>query len=404
MSIKVEQFTGMNDVVNKSKGGLELPSVILNSHVKPDGSVEKRQGMEKIVDMPNVHSLWTNNKGVVLFRAGNKLYRLLNKTTPLELDILTTTPELDKCCYLEVSGYIYISSTNYIVRLEIATNIIETWGIPIPSSPILNIVAGGMPKGIYHVCLTNVRNGRISGNSVITPITLIEDGGIEITNLPADAQVWITEPNGSQFFFAGTNPQIVTLPQTQETLQTLWAKEPPVLKNLCWNFGRVWGSIGNRIVYSEPYQPELFGIDDFFELEEEPLLIAKTTGGMFIGCKSKTFYLAGNNPMEMHLIESDGGGVLEGSLSYITDMGEYGKNVPLWMSSDGVCVGLHTGQVLNITKDKIKIDLKNCKGSSICRVADGTVKALFSISGVGGASVGFGDSTTAEVVRNGKVI
>lgn len=401
-SFKTNGFKGMNNVLKK--GPLSMPSVLLNSHVGADGALEKRPGSSLIAELPGAHSLWTDGNGVALCMAQGNLYRLVDKVPVL----LAETGQPDSPAhYLVVSGRIYISNAFWTGVYNIKSKKTESWGTPVPVAPILLPDEGSLPEGKYHVCFTLTgATGRPSGNGQISSMTLDEPGGISIANLPDNAQVWMTDPDGSQFFFAGTYSRITEILDSPEPIPTLWGSPPLSMSCLCWAFGRVWGFNGEKLYYSEPYQPELFRLADaFFDMESLGGMIARTDGGLYVGTKDRTIFLAGRQPEEMTEMQPVGSGVVPGSLCYANELGKLGRNIPVWIGQGGVYAGTMEGQVINLLKEKIIMDPDQSQGASIYRVRDGQTQMLFSYKqGGGAANMSMGDDASCEVVRKGNVI
>lgn len=134
-------------------------------------------------------------------------------------------------------------------------------------------------------------------------------------------------------------------------------------------------------------------------------MVAKTDHGLFIGGDANTYYLAGTDPVGM--VQSTAGvGVVPGTLCYVSDLGELGKNVPVWIGKDGVYAGLADGRILNVVKNNLRIDPQQVQGASFSRVKDGRKQMLFSMkhNQPRGQVVGFGDLAACDVVRDGMVI
>ena len=398
--MRVDHFKGMNDVTTKSKS-LDEPDVILNAHVMADGALDKREGCEKITGLPGAHSLWTDRAGTVLCMAEGKLYSLVYGTA----NLITDTGQPDAITsFLSISGHIYIANAFYTGMYNPDTGTIGDWGVPLPVAPVAIPVDGGLHAGTYQLCFTVPGvNGRPSGNGALTQITLGDGEGISISNLPADGSVWMTDPNGSQLYYAGSGSIITELPDSPEPLPTMWGSPPLPMANLCYAFGRVFGSKGTRVYYSEPFQPELFRLADaYFEVNDLVGMIAKTSGGLYVGCRKQTFFFSGKDPLDMAQ-RAVGGGVAPGSLCYASSLAKMGKNVPIWLGKDGVFAGSSDGQVVNLIKERVKVDPKLDRSASICRVKDGQTRMLFAYKPKG-QRIGMGDNATCEVIRNGSVI
>lgn len=393
----------MNDVNTKTKG-LNEPSIILNAHANTDGSLKKREGHQTVIALPGAHSLWTDGKGNSFCMAKGNLYRMVDGS---QVVLLAESGQPDTpACYLEISGLIYVSNDHWTIIYDPSTGACEPWGIPIPEAPVLIIGAGSLPAGTYQVCFTVMgERGRSSGNGSITQIQLEEPGGIEILNLPTGGTVWMTDPDGSQFYFAGSGGVVTELPDSPEPIPTMWGSPPLPMSSLCYAYGLVWGSRGGKLFYSEPYQPELFRLaDGFFDLKDAIGMIAKTKGGLYVGCKGQVCFFAGTNPVEMHQM-SVSPGVVPGTLCYADSLGKLGQNVPVWIGKGGVYAGSVEGQVVNLTKEKIQVDPRQNPGAAIYRVKDGQTQMLFSYQQKSnGQNMAMGDDAACEVVRKGTVI
>ncbi len=400
---RTDSFKGMNNVNTKVKG-LAEPSIILNAHADADGALVKRDGCQKVIDLPGAHSMWTDNKGTVLCMAKGSLYRVIDG---VQVVLITETGKPDApATYLEISGLIYVSNAKWTGIYDPTSMTVMPWGWPLPDAPIVVPVAGSLVPGRYSLCFTTVGlTGRPSGNGNISDITLDEPGGISILNLPDNAVVWMTDPDGSQFYYAGQGSTITDIPDSPEPIPTMWGSPPLPMSPTAYAFGRVWGGFSSRLYYSEPYQPELFRLADaFFDLGSPLGIIAKTPGGLYVGCKEETFFFAGNSPTEM-VQRSVAPGVVPGTLCYANTLGQLGTNVPVWIGKDGVYAGTAEGQVVNLTKEKIRMNPEQSPGAAVYRVKDGQTRMMFSYKqGTSSQDMSIGDDASCEVVRKGTVI
>lgn len=396
--MRVDSFKGMNNVTTKTRD-LDEPDIILNAHVTADGSLEKRDGAEKIIDLPGSHSLWTDGADTILCMAEGILYRLRNNVAEVIID--TGQPDA-AVNYLVISGYIYISNAYYTGMYNPVTNSIMSWGSPLPDAPVIVPCAGGFDAGTYHVCFTVLgTEGRSSGNGALSSIILSDGGGMKISNLPAGGSIWITDPNGSQLYYAGNSSIITTTFDSSEPLPTMWGSPPLPMFPLCYAHGRVFGGNKKKVYYSEPFQPELFRLTDaFFEIGETISMIAKTPGGLYVGSNKSVYFFEGKNPVEM-IQHRVGDGVVSGSLCYASSLSKFGRNVPIWLGSGGIFAGTPDGQVVNLVKERVVVDPVMDKGASIHRVKDGQTKMLFAYKS---RDISMGDQATCEIIRNGTVI
>jgi hypothetical protein len=271
---------------------------------------------------------------------------------------------------------------------------------------------GNLPAGTYHVCMTNVSGSEISGNSPISEITLAAEGGIQVLNRPAGALVWATDSDEGIFYLVGAVNKIVDIP-TVEPLPSFLCSPPPFMDNLCYAFGRMWGSVGHDVYYCMPFQLGLFKLaSNVYHYEDEITMIAKVPTGLFIGMKNRTRFLAGTIPEQMTQMDA-GAGAVKGTLAYCNQMPELGwtlgtqekefTDVPVWLTAEGIAVGANNGHIFNITKNKIKMGIPT-QGASLYRNLEGVIQFLTSFkTGATGTGAGFIDSDTYNAFKDGRI-
>ena len=411
-TIDIKGFTGANSVKKEegfwAKAGIAEPRVILNADVDIMGRLVKRQGKTLFITMAGAHSLWANDVAM-LFAAGGVLYRSVNGVA---VNVGAIAGPEAPLSYVEVDDKIYISNPYWQGVFDPSTNAVASWGVAPPPGPMLLSGSGNLPAGTYHVCMTNVVNGEIGGNGPITQFTLTAEGGIQVLNRPANALVWATDSNEYIFYLVGAVDTIVDIP-TVEPLPSYLCSPPPFLDNLCYAFGRIWGSLGSEVYYSEPFKPGWFKLSsNKFMFDAAITMIAKTTAGLFIGMKDRTRFLAGTEPSQM--VQSDAGaGSIKGTLAYCNNMPELGwtlgtpekdfNDVPVWMTADGIVVGSPTGKFFNVTNNKIKTGIPE-SGASLYRNLEGAIQFLTSFrKGKTGSGAGFSDEDTDDAFKNGAI-
>ena len=394
----------MNNV-RDSSDKLKIPSIILNADTTAEGRLMKRSGQTKVVDLVGAYSLWAC-KFAMLVAAGGSLYRI-NQGVASSLG--TVSGPGDPLSYAEANGKAYVSNQHWNAVFNPGTLALETWGIPLPEAPRLSVTAGNLPAGVYHVCFTVSTGDEISGNSPISQITLDADQGIGISNLPANGLVWVTDPNGEKFFYAGNASSIVSLISV-EPLPTFLCYPPAPMDNLCYAFGRMWGSRDNVLIYTEPYQLGLTQNTNRFELDQKITMIAKVTTGLFVGLENRTVFFAGTEPAKMIQMDA-GSGAVKGTLAYCNNLGELGDvlgtsekvyvDVPVWLSQEGIVSGNPSGRLFNLTNNKVKFSPPE-KGAALYRDVGGVFQYLTSFpSGQAGSGVRANDPKVLEAFKNG---
>jgi len=409
--ITAARFAGMNNVKASegffldAESGLVEPRIILNADVDLEGRLIKRAGRELRINLPGAHSLWACASSM-MFVAQGRLYRIHHG---MAVDVGGVDGPVAPVSYLEVEGKIYASNPYWKGIFNLADNTLSTWGVTPPPGPMMLSTAGGLPVGTYAVCYTNHEGGEMSGNGPISMITLADIGGIQLLNHPAGAVVWMTDANESVFFRAGAVDIITDLP-TVEPLPSFLCCPPPFLENLTYAYGRIWGSSGSTVYYSEPFRFGWFKLtSNRFDFEDDVILIAQVSTGMFIGLKRNTFFLAGTEPSKMAQMEI-GAGAVKGSLAYCNNMPYLAdimgtdqkviSNVPVWLSEDGFVAGNTAGRLFNLTKNKLRMGTPD-QGASLYRDLNGVIQILTSFKQSG---VGPSDAETVASLQAGKVV
>ena len=409
--IKIDGFTGMSNIEDAGelfvKKGIVRPRIILNSDVTRSGNLKKRDGYTQVAALTTPHSLWAGATCMLCVSEG-VLYQIEGDTATSRGTITN-----DPLFYAEVGDLVYLSSKSYNGIFDPDTGTIADWGIDLPNGPMLTSTSGNLDAGTYHVCLTTKSGTEISGNGPIAQIILASEGGISISNRGADDIVWCTDPNGDTFYRVGKVDTVVNIP-TVEPLPSLFCYPPPYLSNLVHAFGRMWGSVGNKLYYSEPFKWAWFKKGTaFFEFATDITMVAKTKTGIFTGCEDRTHCLLGTKPEEMQNLDV-GAGAIPGTLAYCNNIIELGdtisppekkhESVPVWVSEEGIVAGNPVGRLFSLSQGKVKFS-PGKEGASLYRQKNGDFQYLTSFyKGPDEDSVGMSDEATVTVMRNGVVI
>ncbi len=408
--IDINGFSGANNIMERFfvERGIVEPRIILNSDVDLQGRLLARKGKTLYISKSGAYSLWAGIS-CMLFVAGGVLYRNIGGSA---VNVGTVDGPKYPLSYAEADDKVYISNPYWQGIFDPAANSVASWGVPQPPGPMLLAGSGNLPAGTYRVTMTNVVNGEISGNGPITTFTLTAEGGIQVLNRPSGALVWATDADEGIFYLVGATSQVVHVP-TVEPLPTFLCSPPPYLENICYAFGRIWGSSGTDVYYSEPFKPGLFKLtSNKFPFGSTVTLIAKVPTGLFIGMANRTVFLAGTEPNQM--AQSDAGaGSIKGTLSYCNNLPDLGSvlgtpekgfvDVPVWLTTEGIVAGNGSGKLYNLTKNKIKMPIPS-QGASLYRNLEGVFQFLTAFrSGTSGSGAGAVDDETQNVFKNGMI-
>lgn len=355
--ILISGFRGMSNIPHHPRRlltdeGLGLPRLILNAHVTQDATVVKREGYRKLITLAGAHSLWAGN-GVTLCVAGTGLYRIDSADATKVGDIAGT-----RMRYVQVNNEVYMSNDVWTGVYSISSGSVRNWGENPPPRPNITLIAGDLPPGTYHLCYTYYKNGQLSGAGPSLVITFGGGGrGIQFNNFPADGFAWITEPNTKNYFLAPQTP--ILYPTFGMPLPTEDVFPPPPMSSIVGAYGRIWGTYGTKVIYSEPFEYEWFKQtkqQEFlgFDLGSEALDIIAGQTRMYVTTETETWLLRGSDPGKME-VKKVARGSFPGTPFYGLIMQEAGSaTVPMWVGDDGLSIALNGDQPVNISANRVR--------------------------------------------------
>lgn len=175
---------------------------------------------------------------------------------------------------------------------------------------------------------------------------------------------------------------------------------PPHMEHLCMAGGRILGSVGSRLHYNDPPTAyEHYRPDTFIDFPDEITMIAASREGVYVAALDATWYAPGFDPHEWQFSEA-GRGALSGSLQYLARYKEF-TQVPVWLSRNGLNAGV-AGTVLDLSGDRVRFNGTG-RAPSFYR-SNAKRGQQYAANFTLPPDVGFSDSATCEVVRNGKLL
>lgn len=384
-SINAIGFKGMSnlprpaaDLVDKQTG-LITPACLLNADIV-GGNAIVRQGYSKAITLTAPHSLWSDGQVMFCVATGSATAQALYLVGTHSALQLTSLPDIvTPMSYVRIDDIVFMSSAYWKGIYDLKTTTIDSWGIDLPIAPDASLCDGALVPGHYRLCYTATHNGSISGNGTIVDIYWDSGNrGIRLNNLPSGAVVWITHPNGGTFVLATVESNIISSVYGVQPLPTQDVIPPPYLQCLRYAFGRIWGVSGKYVYYSEPLQYDRFKKGNIFRFDQDIVLLAPVTDGMFIASASKTSFLAGRDPSKMTMGHTVGVGAIPGT--YGTGMvagGGYQVSRKLsqietafWSSTAGAAMGVQGGHILYLTDGQNDLYPRS-QGASLVRSYQG---------------------------------
>lgn len=190
--------------------------------------------------------------------------------------------------------------------------------------------------------------------------------------------------------------------------QTL--SRPPLASEIEYYKGRIYLGEGKWLWATELYLYDLLDkTKSFIPFEHDITMVRAVTDGLYVGTTQQLFFLSGilAKGLERTLIVDSP--VIRGSAVWAptADVHPQAKNgpvpegnSPVFMTGDGICVGLDGGQVYNLTRGRVVFPGAE-RAAALYREDQGANAYIAVADSAGGpsASVRFGDYADAEIIR-----
>ena len=387
------QFSGLRNTVPVDQIGLDDLDVASNIDINDAKRATLRKGHAAAMFAGNFTSLWAN-ASQMLAVSGPTLVRLLPDYAVLCTGLI---PGLDMS-YTPVAGRVFYS--NSVDKGIIQDGRSRTWGLDVPSAhPIASDIGGVLPAGRYQFAVTYLRSDRQeSGSLAAGSIDLASAGGVRLDAIPVstDADVeakvlYFTKCNGDTLYRVGIITPSTTwfnyMVQSSGTVRLITQHLRPapagqIVEN--FNGGRMLVAQGNVLYYSEPYSLELFDLRKKYTFESRITLVSALDNGCFLGTENEVVWLDGSVPEKWNFAPKLAYGAIIGASTQCSrDMildGQGTKQVAVFGTHYGLCVGFDGGEIINLTQDRWLWPIQP-KGCAIVRRHRGFVQALVSFQG-----------------------
>lgn len=367
--VAYEGFKGIRNDVLPQRFGLADLAVAQNVDIDESGGIARRTGrVSKYAGV--THSLWSDG-ALCLFMEGSSLKQL--KTDYTAVVLRTGLSVLPSMRYQKVNDEIYFANGTERGMLDHGTA--RSWGLDVAPLPGATVTVGAMPAGDYQFAVTYLRwDSQESGVGIAGRISVPDGSGLVFT-LPVSADpavlfkaVYISTTNGDILYRAITavNSALTTTYQNDTSelslpLTTQFMGPPPAGHLLGYYHGRMYVAVGDTLFYSEPYAYELFDPRRYIQFDGRVTMFApledRLHPGIFVGTERSTCWLEGNEPDEFVMTPGVNYGAIIGAMAYVdgamyADHGAGARLLPMWMSAQGICIGLPDGTVQNITRSK----------------------------------------------------
>lgn len=241
-------------------------------------------------------------------------------------------------------------------------------------------------------------------------------GGVVLQHLGAyisgRGRVWYEEINGDVWFSNGADGGVLRATGAVESFGTTPAVPPraantevidqreylspmPFCRYLAFYAGRLWGVQGDTIFFSQPLNYQQHDRRyDFIRAPGYVTAFGRVSDGLYVSTVQEVFFIRGTDPAKMELVKcSDSAAVLDSQVYLPFDSvdtealavngSQYQvSNAFAWLSRHGLCIGIPSGVVRNLTADRIRLPLYS-RASSALLARNGFYQVVSVVDSIG---------------------
>ena len=420
-TVLFSEWRGLNNKSPSERIAENFLTEATNIDIDAAGSIRMRRGYTQQIAGTDAHSLWSDGDKEAYYVESGTLYRIDPNDTTKRTSITTGLSD-SRLSYIKIDGKVYFNNIRGDSGV-IENNTVRSWGLDTPRiSPFLSVISGQLTAGDYSVAVRyRDVNGRVSGTGPQGLITVPSDNsGLLVSGLetPADASVthvelFISTPNGEVLYYhssvpSGTSSTTVTsLYGNMVPLEYQFVFPAPPGEMMQLYNGRIYMAYENRLWYSEPHAYEHFNWAGWIEFHEDITNIMPVDDGIFITA-DQLYFLEGREPTTFNMREREiykaakytGVAIVGGDILM--------ENIPtglkwLFTSNKGIVMLGTGGLVFNLTERNVMVANAE-EGAAIFKSKDGMNQYVSLLKNPNEQRMHFGDSATADVIRNGILI
>lgn len=342
-----------------------------NVDISRDGSYARREGFERQIAEPGLHSLFhAPQKGWTLVAKNAQLNRL-------DVDTMTLSPLFSlgsarPVSYIEYNGNLYFSNRDSIGWVPSDDTAARAVGVPTPAAPALSQALGGLLPGKYGVVVTLLNDrGEESGATEVQFLDLPSGGGIRLSGLPVlsgwSVLVYVTSADGDQLRFAAELPAafasyVVAEQANGAMCDTLYLSPMPAGDFVRWHAGRLYTAKNGTLYFSEPMRPHLHNpAKGYIPFSGHIAFVEAVADGIYVGDSRGVWFLSGNDPVKFEKNRVSGHRAVPWSSTIVQASAFSGEivdsklPVALWLSEAGYVVGLPGGTAIEVNAERVQV-------------------------------------------------
>jgi hypothetical protein len=305
---KVGSFRGLNNVVDPLRLDPSWLVQANNVDVTSTGALKRRAGyaLSAAGSFTGGYSTLDHQRAYVIDGGALKTVN-----SPTSFTTLRTGLGARPMYWAEINDQVFYND-GISSGIILPDNTLMDWSWTIPPTPAVATVTGNLPTGTYQVRITQtLADGRVTGASDAAEITLADGQALQISSIPAGAEVYIAPANSTVFQSAGrpgaamvwdSSPDALGVDLGASVMDPLPAGAAVI---------QMWGGrahvavpmpADNQTVIfrSQPLGFHLFNLaDDFIAVSGEVLALIPTDKALVIGTDSAIYAYDGNGLTEL---------------------------------------------------------------------------------------------------------
>jgi len=402
--IKLGPFKGINNRLPATQlvgeDGAFLADAV-NVDVTNAGTLKRRAGVGLKTPLPGAHSLWSDERAAFVADA-DTLHRI-------DLLTLAVTPVFTglanaRLSYARINDDVVWTDGSQVRRVTAAGLDRTNWLDAPATAPVPVRVAGGgsMPAGQYRFMVAWAEaDGAESPGTYPAALDVQAGDAIQLAGLstvaPPEAAVlniFMTEPNGAQFYLAASLPVTLLMPTFElrdlpalSRAPTSWQRAPLPGGQIIRGYnGRVLVARGATLYFTEPYHRGLLDpTKGYIPFDADITLMEPCQNGVYVAAGDTTWWLQGADIAQAEMLPVLPYGAVLGTGCTMPN-----SNDVWWYSHRGMVIGSQEGLAKNVQEANVIADGAGY-GVSVVRERDGMrtmITSLFdSTAAVGGDPV-----------------
>lgn len=134
---------------------------------------------------------------------------------------------------------------------------------------------------------------------------------------------------------------------------------PPIGNHLAFFGGSIFVTQGDTVWHTEPFSLNQFDlVRDYYQFQTAIRMFRPVSDGIYVSTERNVYFLSGSSPRDLRRIHKTGYPAVEWTDTHVPletmlvfqGIAQVGA---MWTSTEGICVGLPDGQVMNLTKAKV---------------------------------------------------